>query len=145
MKKRLHSQSLGWPCLVVLIGAAGLLGRTPATCGPDAPTSVPDNRIPDHLGSLLPRPDDEAGFRSLFGRDASDGWAQCGPGGFTLTQGVATSHGGMGLWYVVRINGETVTVWTDPTLRSSAGYFGLQNYQDVKGVQHRRLRIKELP
>ena len=38
-------------------------------------------------------------FSPLFGASASDGWAQCGPGYFTLTNGVATSHGGMGLWW----------------------------------------------
>ncbi len=47
--------------------------------------------------------------------------------------------------YVVRINGETVTVWTDSKKRSTHGYIGLQNYQEGKGVQHRRLRIRELP
>jgi hypothetical protein len=187
----------------------------------------------------LPQAGDETGFRPLFGASASTGWAQCGPGHFTLTNGVATSHGGMGLWwhtnrmftnfvvrgewrmenrasdsgvfmrfpdpgqdpwvavnrghemeigddpegkeicwrtgalypfqppthvptrpigewnayeliaigqtYIVRINGETVTVWTDPKLRSASGYLGLQNYADGKSAQHRRLRIKELP
>lgn len=222
-----------------ILGIVCLLGTTVAVLADDAPTSPPNNHIPESINRLLPRPSDEAGFRPLFGRSASDGWAQCGPGSFTLTNGVATSHGGMGLWwhtnrtftnfvvrgewrfenresdsgifvrfsdpaqdpwnavksghelelgddpagkdptwrtgtlypfqpptrvptqpvgewnsyefavvdhiYVVRINGETVTVWTDPKPRSIAGYIGLQNYQEGKGTQHRQLRIKELP
>jgi hypothetical protein len=197
------------------------------------------NLIPSDVARLLPLSGDEAGFRRLFGRDASDGWAQCGLGSFTLTNGVATSHGGMGLWwytnqmftnfvvrgewrmesresdsgvfvrfpdpgqdpwqavkhghemeigddpsgkepawrtgalypfwppthvptkpigewnnyefaaigqtYLVRINGETVAVWTDPTRRTTHGCVGLQNYQEGKGTQHRNFRIRELP
>ena len=195
--------------------------------------------LPETIAKIRPGADDETGFRPLFGKDAQDGWAQCGPGGFTLTNGVATSHGGMGLWwhtnrtftnfvvrgewrletadadtgvflrfpdpghdpwnavrrgheleigddpagqepawrtgalypfspparvptrpigewnrfelitvghtYVVRINGETVNVWTDPQRRSGSGYIGLQNYQEGKGSQHRNLRVKDLP
>lgn len=183
-------------------------------------------------------PADETGFIPLFGRDAADGWKQCGPGGFTLADGVAKGHGGMGLWwhtnrmftnfvlrgewrihtadadsgvflrfpdprddpwnavreghemeigddpegkeaawrtgalypfsppshvptkplgewnsfeitcighlYRVRINGELVTTWTDPDRRTTHGYIGLQNYQEGKNAEHRRLRIKEL-
>jgi hypothetical protein len=205
----------------------------------DATVSPPNNRVPETLLASLPRTDDETGFRLLFGQNTADGWKQCGPGGFTVTNGVATSHGGMGLWwhtnrmftnfvvrgewrfenresdtgvfvrfsdpgqepwsaiksghelelgddpegkdptwrtgtlypfqppthvptkpvgewntyefaaithtYIIRINGETVTVWTDPKQRSAAGYIGLQNYQAGKGTQHRRVRIKELP
>ena len=51
----------------------------------------------------------------------------------------------IGQTYIVRINGETVTVWTDPQHRTAHGYVGLQNYHDGKGAQHRRVRIKELP
>ena len=51
------------------------------------------------IARLLPCADDESGFRPLFAPNASDGWTQCGPGRFTLTNGVATSHGGMGLWW----------------------------------------------
>lgn len=231
--------SLPRRCRLPLVGWAGALAAALTLPAADAPSTPPDNRIPEALARLLPSRDDEAGFQPLFGRDASDGWAQCGPGGFTLTNGVASSRGGMGLWwytnrvftnfivrgewrfenresdtgvfvrfpnpgqdpwhavkfghelelgddpegkdpvwrtgalypfqppthvptrpvggwnayefiavghtYVVRINGQTVTVWTDPTQRSAAGYLGLQNYQDGKGVQHRRLRIRELP
>lgn len=46
--------------------------------------------------------------------------------------------------YSVRINGELVTAWTDPTNRSSFGFIGLQNYADRKTVRHRNVRIKEI-
>ncbi len=195
-------------------------------------------RIPEGIRRMIPSRNDDTGFTELFGANAADGWAQCGPGSFSLTNGVATSHGGMGLWwytrrpftnfilrgewrfeqresdsgvfvrfpdpgqdpwsatrlghelelgddpsglqitwrtgslypfqpparvptrpigewndfefvvvdqlYIVRINGETVTEWTDPNGRSSSGYIGLQNYAEGKGTQHRRLRIREL-
>jgi hypothetical protein len=220
--------------VIVLIFA----GAT-ASVGADAPLSPPNNHVPEGLQRLLPPPADETGFRPLFGTKSSDGWAQCGQGHFTLTNGVATSHGGMGLWwftnrmftnfvlrgewrfenresdsgvfvrfpdpgqdpwiavkrghelelgddpagresawrtgalypfqppthvptkplgewnsyefiaasqtYLVRINGETVTVWTDPKQRTVSGHIGLQNYATGKGTQHRRMRIKELP
>jgi hypothetical protein len=47
--------------------------------------------------------------------------------------------------YTVRINGELITMWTDPKLRTTSGYIGLQNYNDGKTVRHRNIRIKELP
>lgn len=47
--------------------------------------------------------------------------------------------------YLVRINDEVVTRWTDPKARTFCGYIGLQNYNDNKIVRHRNLRIKELP
>ena len=46
--------------------------------------------------------------------------------------------------YSVRLNGQLVTTWTDPTNRTAFGYVGLQNYDDKKTVRHRNLRIKEL-
>lgn len=55
--------------------------------------------IPANIARLLPQATDEAGFQQLFGQDPQVGWAQCGPGSFTLSNGVATSHGGMGLWW----------------------------------------------
>jgi len=228
-----------WRRLASILGVVCLLGPTAVVLADDAPTSPPNNQIPESISRLLPRPDDESGFRPLFGLNASNGWSQCGPGCFTLTNGVATSHGGMGLWwyanriftnfvvrgewrfenresdsgifvrfpdpgqdpwtavklghelelgddpagidptwrtgtlypfqpptrvptrpvgewnsyefavvghtYVVRINGETVTVWTDLKQRCTAGHIGLQNYQEGKGTQHRQLRVKELP
>jgi hypothetical protein len=195
--------------------------------------------IPDSVARLLPRETDEAGFRPLFGQNAHDGWAHCGPGSFALSNGVATSQGGMGLWwctnrtftnfvvrgewrlaaadsdsgvfirfpnpgndpwnavrqgyemeigddptgkepawrtgaiypfnppvrvptrpvgdwnrfeliavghtYVVRINSETVNVWTDPRRRTPSGHIGLQNYQEGKAAQFRNLRVRPLP
>ena len=230
---------LRWRRLAFVVGVVCSLSPTTDLPADDTTTSPPNNRIPESISRLLPRPNDEVGFRPLFSSSASNGWAQCGPGYFTLSNGVATSHGGMGLWwytnrtftnfvvrgewrfedresdtgvfvrfpdpgqdpwdaikrghelelgddpagkdptwrtgtlypfqppthvptkpvgewnsyeftavghtYVVRINGETVTVWTDPKQRSTAGHIGLQNYQEGKGAQHRRLRIKELP
>jgi len=47
--------------------------------------------------------------------------------------------------YVVRINGEVVTDWTDPKMRTRSGFIGLQNYNDQKTVRHRMVRIKPLP
>jgi len=46
--------------------------------------------------------------------------------------------------YIVRINGEEVTRWTDPKERTLRGYIGLQNYNDKKTVRHRNVRIKPL-
>jgi hypothetical protein len=229
------SRFTGWVVAIALSLSAIEAGLRAA----DATVSPPNNRVPEAIAKLLPRADDESGFKSLFGQTATEGWSQCGPGHFTLTNGVATSHGGMGLWwhtnrmftnfvirgewrfdnresdtgvfvrfkdpgqdpwiavksghelelgddpegkdptwktgtlypfqpptrvatkpvgewntyefaaightYVIRINGETVTVWTDPTRRSTAGYIGLQNYHEGKGAQHRRFRIKEMP
>jgi hypothetical protein len=197
-------------------------------------------QVPVELWGHVPGgKDDEAGFQPLFGKTAGEGWKQCGPGHFTLANGVATGVGGMGLWwhtnrmftnfvlrgewvqegdiadsglflrfpdpgndpwvavhkghemeigdpapqdptwrtgsiypfaaavttacvkpygewnryeiicdghnYSVRINGQLVTMWTDPQQRSQAGYIGLQNYDDGKTVRHRNLRIRELP
>jgi hypothetical protein len=199
----------------------------------------PITEIPAEHLSLIPKyQDDESGFKPLFGRNAYDGWAQCGPGGFTIENGIATAGGGMGLWwhtnrtftnfvlrgeflqeqpladsgvfvrfpnpgqdpwvavkqghemeigdphpekptwrtgsiypfkaavkantrppgqwndyelaciahnYSVRINGELVTTWTDEQQRSTAGYLGLQNYNDGKVVRFRNLRVKDVP
>jgi hypothetical protein len=202
----------------------------------NAPTNLV---VPTAIAQLLPLEKDETGFQPLFSQPACEHWAQCGPGSFTLTNGVATSQGGMGLWwythraftnfvlrgewrleksdsdsgvfvrfpppgddpwnavrqghemeigddpagkepswrtgalypfspparvptrpigewnryeliavgqtYIVRINGATVNVWTDPQRRTLSGYVGLQNYQEGKGTQHRHLRIRDLP
>ncbi len=62
------------------------------------------------------------------------------PGEWNEFELVATGHN-----YSVRINGDIVTTWTDETQRSTAGYLGLQNYDDGKTVRFRRLRIKDLP
>jgi hypothetical protein len=54
-------------------------------------TELPAEHLP-----LIPRAqDDDAGFTSLF----NGGWQQCGPGSFTLENGIATAKGGMGLWW----------------------------------------------
>jgi hypothetical protein len=220
---------------------AGVFGLAAARSGEPSvtATSATNAAIPGAILALLPRADDERGFQSLFGKDPRDGWAQCGPGHFTLTNGVARGHGGMGLWwhtnrrftnfvlrgewridsrdadsgvfvrfpdpgadpwnavrqghemeigddpagqdpawrtgalypfhppthvptrpvgewnayeliavghtYIVRINGETVNVWTDPQGRSRFGYVGLQNYREGKNAQHRNFRLKDLP
>jgi len=60
----------------------------------------PISSIPAGLLKQVPvEPQDEAGFAPLFGMDANDGWTQCGPGHFSLEDGIATGHGGMGLWW----------------------------------------------
>lgn len=41
----------------------------------------------------------EVGFAPLLGVTNTPGWAQTGPGHFTLENGIATGHGGMGLWW----------------------------------------------
>ena len=51
------------------------------------------------LSHVPPSAPDEQGFTPLFGQDATNGWAQAGPGRFTLENGIATGHGGMGLWW----------------------------------------------
>jgi hypothetical protein len=68
----------------------------------------------------------EAGFVHLFGRSASDGWAQCGPGFFTLTNNVATAQGGMGLWWYTNraftnfvVRGE----WVQEQFNADSGVF----------------------
>jgi hypothetical protein len=58
------------------------------------------DEVPAHFLKHVPKSaPDEKGFVSLFGKDARDGWAQCGPGEFKLQDGVATATGGMGLWW----------------------------------------------
>ena len=42
---------------------------------------------------------DELGFEPLLSPSAVVSWRQCGPGQFAVTNGVATGHGGMGLWW----------------------------------------------
>jgi hypothetical protein len=60
----------------------------------------PISEIPSEFLSHVPASaPDEKGFIALFGKRPNDGWTQCGPGHFTLENGVATGHGGMGLWW----------------------------------------------
>ena len=53
----------------------------------------------DYLTEIPSAQDGEEGFVSLFGKNAADGWSQCGPGNFILEDGIATGQGGMGLWW----------------------------------------------
>lgn len=56
--------------------------------------------IPAEFLQYVPvEPQNESGFKPLFGKNSHDGWTQCGPGSFTLENGIATGHGGMGLWW----------------------------------------------
>jgi len=225
---------------LALAAALSGFGWETARAGDAPPSAAPATcAIPGHIVKVLPRETVETGFQSLFGKSAVDGWTQCGPGSFTLIDGVATSHGGMGLWwhtrraftnfvlrgewrmeardsdsgvfirfpnpgndpwnavhqghemeigddpsgketawrtgalypfsppahvptrpmgewnryeliavghtYIVRINGATVSVWTDPQRRTLSGYIGLQNYEEGKDTQHRNLRVLDLP
>jgi len=41
----------------------------------------------------------EEDFQSLFSPEALQHWRQCGPGRFTVTNGIATGESGMGLWW----------------------------------------------
>jgi len=60
----------------------------------------PISEIPaEWLRHVPAEPPDESGFVPLLGQTHAEGWAQCGPGNFTLENGVATGHGGMGLWW----------------------------------------------
>lgn len=60
----------------------------------------PISEIPAPLLRWIPKSaPGEAGFTPLLTQDASTHWAQCGPGRFTLKDGVATAEGGMGLWW----------------------------------------------
>ena len=60
----------------------------------------PISAIPTNLLSHVPvSSPDEKDFVALFGNGPADGWAQCGPGHFHINNGVASSHGGMGLWW----------------------------------------------
>jgi hypothetical protein len=60
----------------------------------------PIEEIPANLLGHVPKSaPDEKDFIALFDRDAAQGWMQCGPGHFTLEDGIATARGGMGLWW----------------------------------------------
>lgn len=60
----------------------------------------PLQEVPVELRSLVMSPvDGEEGFQPLFSAEALKDWRQAGPGGFTVTNGVATGRGGMGLWW----------------------------------------------
>jgi hypothetical protein len=89
-------------------------------------SSAGTNRtIPAQILELIPAPEDESGFKPLFGKQASDGWAQCGPGFFTLRNGLASAHGGMGLWW------HTNRMFTNFVLR---GEWRLENAGSDSGI-----------
>lgn len=63
----------------------------------------PIDEIPSAYLSQIPSwQNGDEGFQPLLGKDAEDGWTQCGPGKFELREGVASAHGGMGLWWYSR-------------------------------------------
>lgn len=87
----------------------------------------PIDKIPDFLhGIVPPEPASEDGFLPLLEGPAASQWAQAGPGGFTLKEGVATGHGGMGLWW---FQGRTFAnfilrgEWRQAGPRSDSGVF----------------------
>ncbi len=49
--------------------------------------------------SCAPRATDDTGFIPLLSQESLSHWRQCGPGRFVVKDGVATSEGGMGLWW----------------------------------------------
>ncbi len=53
----------------------------------------------EHLGETISPAGDEQGFTSLLTDAALKDWKQSGPGRFTVSNGVATAEGGMGLWW----------------------------------------------
>jgi hypothetical protein len=60
----------------------------------------PLGEIPaEYLGLIPAAAAGEEGFQPLLGKDAKDGWKQCGAGDFEVKEGVATGRGGMGLWW----------------------------------------------
>jgi len=60
----------------------------------------PIHEIPPELLIHVPASaPEEKDFNPLFAARESEGWAQCGPGKFTIENGVATASGGMGLWW----------------------------------------------
>jgi len=58
------------------------------------------NSIPiELLSHIPPSAPGETGFVPLIAENSTRGWAQAGPGNFTVTNGVATARDGMGLWW----------------------------------------------
>lgn len=105
------------PLLPTFLGLA-ILVFTPA--GEEKSPALSSKTAPTASSA---RTDD--GFVPLFGRDAHDGWTQCGPGHFTLSNGVATAHGGMGLWW------HTNQMFTNFVLR---GEWRMDNRESDSGV-----------
>jgi hypothetical protein len=64
------------------------------------PEFRPLHEVPPELrGHLLSPVADDAGFTPLLEGTALSQWKQSGPGGFAVKEGVASAHGGMGLWW----------------------------------------------
>jgi hypothetical protein len=61
---------------------------------------APIDQLPEELLRHVPASaPNEDGFDPLLDADSAADWVQCGAGHFTLENGVATAHGGMGLWW----------------------------------------------
>ena len=54
---------------------------------------------PEVLSQVVSPVGGEEGFISLLSPAAVKDWKQCGPGKFTVADGIATGEGGMGLWW----------------------------------------------
>ena len=61
---------------------------------------------PEYFDSIVSPAGDDSGFIPLLTGTALKNWRQCGPGKFTVTNGIATGEGGMGLWWY---SGQTFT------------------------------------
>ncbi|MBX3731043.1 MAG: DUF1080 domain-containing protein [Verrucomicrobiae bacterium] len=60
----------------------------------------PVDEIPASLLRWIPKSaPDERDFLPLLTDPAATNWVQCGPGRFTVAEGVASAEGGMGLWW----------------------------------------------
>ena len=85
------------------------------------------NEIPKELLSFIPvEPADDSGFIPLIQNSSTDGWKQCGPGGFNVENGIATGISGMGLWWYAQrpftnfvMRGE----WRQVGKKSNSGIF----------------------
>jgi hypothetical protein len=53
----------------------------------------------EYLEYVISPVDGEDGFIPLFADPTLKDWKQCGPGKFTVAEGIATGEGGMGLWW----------------------------------------------
>lgn len=68
----------------------------------------------------------EPGYTSLFDGVTLDGWAQAGPGGFTVVDGTLQSYGGMGLlWYTKRKFSDFILrcEWKEAHWKDNSGVF----------------------
>ena len=64
------------------------------------PEVRPLDELPaEFLGEAVSPAGDDQGFTALLAEDALKDWKQCGPGRFTVANGVAKAEGGMGLWW----------------------------------------------